>query len=514
MNHEVLSSTESLRGTRYVDIVHKETNGLKIWDYLGYTREGNLTINGIEVMDLALDGGSPLEITDTGIIEKRAKDWELLTQRVAGEVGYKGGFKYFYAAKANFNAEFTATAYRAGWHAETTSTQDLVNIESLSAAGLFNKSRTEIMCNGFFLNEKYFGRPDPNHKVKSTNLVIVRHGADEHAGEMDYISRMIRMHDQGYKITPIIYEYDELQDLISRGRKFNIGLRLKFGKVDNDRDLARLVSRFGENFDELQNLAALARESGLLTLTTFHAMVGAAENIPVEIFDNSLLFAADKYFILRKDNPELKYFNIGGGITPLGERYDHKKFLRRLLQGLKTKAAEAGLPEPTVVFEQGGPLASEASFDVVKIVHRIKNNIDEHGKPEEWYIGDEAILTTMPDIWFIGKKFLVLAANHANQPAKKVYFSDLTCDGGSVLPGKLLVPNTDEDTYLAICATGAYQNALTGEDGVHHCALYEPKKWILVRKNGITKAFDLGRQTSQDVSKKLHYTKEFLQYFK
>ncbi len=511
MNHEGTSryTPEALRGRSYLELIKKETEGTRIWDYLRYDREGDLWINDVRVMDL-VQYGTPLEIVDTRIIERRAKDWVALTQKVAREVGYHGGFKYFYAAKADFDAEFTSTAYRAGWNAETTSTQDLVDIEWLAEHGLFDKQKTEIYCNGFFLGQEYFGHDLPKKNIKSRGVVFDTGREVSHAGEMDYVSRIVHLHDQGYKITPIIYEMDELKSLMAKGRKFDIGVRLKFGKVDNDRDLARLPSRHGLTWEQMQEVVEYAVAEGQLRPTTFLAMVGAAENIPRETFDKSLLFAADKYFALRGKYDTFKYFDIGGGVVPLGEKYDHENFLRTLLFGLKEKAARAGLPEPTVVFEQGSPLAAEAAFDVMKIVHSVQTHIDKNGRPKEWAIADLSIIATMPDIWFIGKRFNIIAANNANAPAKKILLGDLTCDGGSVNPDEVLIPNTSRDNFLVVCSTGAYQNVLAGEGGVHHCGLYEPVKWKIVSRNGVTKAYMLNRQTPGRAREILGYTEQNL----
>lgn len=504
-------SPESETGVNYLELIKDELGRRR--DYLRYDAAGDLWINDLRVMDL-VEYGTPLEIVDTRIIEKRCRDWESLTQQVAKEVGYRGGFKYFYAAKANFDAEFTSTAYRAGWNAETTSTQDLVNIEWLAENGLFDKSKTEIVCNGFFLDARNFGNPAAHPQPRSAGVSFESSAHVTHAGETDYLKRILSLRKAGYKITPILYDLDEVNSLLATRSSFEVGLRLKFGKVDNDADLSTLASRHGMTFEEMQAAGSIISREDQLTITTFHAMVGAAENIPVEQFGRSLLFAADKYFLLKKELPQLRNFDMGGGIPPLGDKYDHTLLLRTFLLGMKERARASGMEEPTIVFEQGSPIASEAGFDVMKIVSYVQNNVDKNGMPQTWAIGDLSVIATIPDIWFINKRFTILAANHADKSARKVLLSDLTCDSGSIYPEPVLIPDTNEDMFLVILGTGAYQNALAGEGGVHHCGLYEDAKWKIVSRNGRTKAVLAGRQAARDLREALGYHERALEYLR
>lgn len=101
-----------------------------MWDYLDYDKEGNLHINGLKIVDIAQATGTPLEIVDTRITERRAKEWISLSEKVAERVGYKGGIEYLYASKADPAAEITTAAIRSGWGIETSSALDLGEAEA------------------------------------------------------------------------------------------------------------------------------------------------------------------------------------------------------------------------------------------------------------------------------------------------------------------------------------------------------------------------------------------------
>ncbi len=510
-----LNRREQDRGLSYVDRIREAHRDSHIWDYLRYNREGDLWLDGVRLADV-IQFGTPLEIVDTRIVKRRANEWVELTRRIAQEVGYQGGFKDFYASKANMSLEVAATAYAAGWLQETTSTQDLINIEYLLQQRLLRKESTDIICNGFFLPSQNFGNPRESKDIRSPNVIFQADGAVEPAGEISYLSRIESMRDQGYRITPIIYDRDELRYLLTKKGAFNIGLRLKFGKVTNDTDLAQLQSRFGMTWEELQEAANLAgRSDNQLRFTMLHAMVGAAENIPIDTFDRSLQFAAEKYFELRAKHDTLQYLNIGGGIPPRSEKYDHEELIRRFLRGVKDKAMRANLPEPTIVFELGSYIATEAAFDILKIVDYKHNHIDANGNPGTWAIGDSSLVATVPDIWFLkDKRFIILAVNGANRPAKLALHGDITCDSGSILPEGLLIPDTTDPLYLVILGTGAYQNALTGEGGGQHCGLYGSAKWKIHKEGNKTVVVLTGRQTSSDLSRILGYTPDRIRHLR
>lgn len=505
----------------YREIVMREHGNSRMWDYLSYDGKGDLIINGLRVVDAvehvaAIDKeGTPLEITDTTIIERRAHEWEDLTRETAAEVGYTGGFEYYYACKANRTAEAVHAAIRAGWNIETSSKQDIDDLAFLARYGLLDKS-VKIVCNGFKLPPD--NRWDVVREQTGPDIpgIIYDEGIVGHAvdGDNTYAEKIIRRQKEGFLIAPVL-DTGEVDYFIQNSPMGSeVGLRLKFGKVADEYNLARLNSRFGMTFQDLQESADKISQSPNLTLTTLHTMVGAAELMPVDEFTNHLLFAADKYFQLARNYPTLKYLNIGGGIPPLSDEYDHKKLIRTVLEGIKQKAQDSGIPEPTIVFELGSFLSAESGLYVFDIIQVKENSVDEDGKPDKWALVDGNLMEAIPDMLMIQKEFKLISANNANVGTTEVRFGDLTCDSDGRYPPKYLesekiaMPDAGVSNFLVIVGVGAYQRQLAGVSGGHHCGLLEAAEVVIEKRPDGTHARIRQRQTRLDSDGIFGYTYE------
>lgn len=481
---------EALSGLKYRDIIAPEIKPMA--EFLRYDREGNLWINDLRVIDAVRKYGSPLEIVETTIIEKRCRQWAELTAGVAAEVGFTGGFVFAYANKANMAAEVALAAYRSGWGVEASGAQDLADFHWLAEHGLVDR-KLPIICNGF----KFL--PSSGEK------------------ELSYFEYIVNMQGSGFNPLPVL-DTGEFELFTQRGvPSMEVGLRLKFGQVTNDKQLETLISRFGMTWGELVNTAGKTENTDHLTFSLLHTMVGAAQTIPVKTFAESLLFAADKYFALKQmGHQNLKYLDIGGGIPPLSERYDHRELLRQFLSGLVKKSQESGFPQPTVVTELGTFAAAEHGFFVAKVIQLKHNHIGLEGSGSVWAIIDGSLMAEIPDVLLTGKQFEVFAANNANLPARLVRLGDISCDPDgryptrSREPEKIFLPDA-EGTVVVFANEGAYQESLAGIRGVHHCGLPEPAELIIERrKDGQIHERLMPRQTIKDEKDLLGYSTQNL----
>lgn len=488
-------SGEATRESSYREYVVEEFKDSRMWDYLKYDEEGNLWINGLRVIDAIShvaghdSEGTPLKIFDTTIIERRCKDWVDITQSVAVETGYTGGFEYFYATKANRSAEAVHAAIRSGWNTETTSKQDIDDLEKMYEAGLLDPAQTKVICNGFKLP------PDGRWDVMRSNTesekghVIFEDIQGQRVDDDEvYAEKIVDVRKKGFRISPIL-DIGEVDYFIDQGVDMEVGIRMKFGKVSGDDELSQLTSRFGMIRDQIEETAQKIDASQNLTLTMMHAMVGAAETIPEGAFAAHLSLAADNYFELAKKYPSLKYFNIGGGIPPLTENYDHEKFLRIFLSDLKKKAEDSGVPEPVVVFELGSYTVAEAGFYAFDVVQEKTNGSDERGNTTSWYLLDGSLMEATPDMLVAQKSFNFFPVNNIDNPAKEVILGDLTCDSDGRYPQRfqddkrIVVPNVGTKNFIVATGVGAYQEQLVGVRGGHHCGLLEAAEVTLERRN-------------------------------
>jgi arginine decarboxylase len=239
--------------------------------------------------------------------------------------------------------------------------------------------------------------------------------------------------------------------------------------------------------------------------------------------------AARVWAELRRDHPGLEELNMGGGLPPLGERYEHRRFLDELFARLLALSAETGLPPPDFTFELGSLVAAECGFHVFKVLQVKRNHADADGGPNWWALLDGGLMAAIPDMLFLGKRFRWLAATGANRPVRRVRLGDLTCDsdgryppkafgGRSAVPMPAWEPDAGDptpgdvplaDQYMLVAGVGAYQEVLSGIRGAHHCGLLEALELILERyPDGSLRGRLMARQTAHDAAGLLGYRLE------
>lgn len=484
----------------------------RIWDYARYDGAGDLWINDIRVRDAAAAFGTPLEIVDTTILERRSAEWMALCREVAGARNYPGTLRYLYAAKANMASEITHAAYRNGWHAETSSTQDLAHLLWMREHGLLPEG-IRVVCNGFKPAPEHYHLPqsaaerDPAGSAGLPLPALTSALSGVHTAP--YAQQIVDMARDGWDICPIL-DQGELE-YFSRPEvpPMEVGLRLKFGRTADAAGLAALVSRFGMALQELERAADAIDRIPHLTLTTLHAMVGAATTIPVPSLVQSLGFAGRIWAELRRRHATLTEFNIGGGVPPLGEPYDHSGLLAGLFDALTGAASAAGVPPPDVTFEFGSLVAAEAGMHIFSILD-VKHN-DTSGPP--WAIVDGGLMAAIPDMLMIDKPFRILAISGGDRPARAVRLGDVTCDGDGRYPPESFGPEAivllpeGEPPPIAIMGLGAYQEILSGVRGAHHCGLLEALELIVERgADGRPRTRLMPRQTQQEAASLLGYS--------
>ncbi len=503
----------------YLERLRAECGHLRLWDYLRYDAEGDLWINELRVIDAVRAYGTPLEIADSTIVEARAREWRKLAAGIAEEVGYEARLDFFYAAKANMASEITHAAYRSGWHAETSAGQDLRHLEWLRAQGLL-PTDFRVVCNGFKLPIERLQPASGGPPPLTDAALLPPEGERRLRANLPYAETILRMAREGWRITPVL-DAGELEAFAGADLPpLEVGLRLKFGKVHSLWELEGHISRFGQSLDDLWRTAEQVAASPNLSVTMLHAMTGAAETIPVESLVDSILLAGRVWADLRQDHPSLRELNMGGGIPPLGEPYDHAAFLRRVLSGLKAIAAAEGVPQPELTFEFGSYVAAESGFHVFKVVQRKANHRDpDHSAPDvPWAIIDGGLMAAIPDMLLIRRPFRFLAATGAHRPAGPVILGDLTCDSDGRYPpddfpagSEVWLPLAEdgEEAYVVVQGVGAYQEILAGVRGAHHCGLLEAVELIVERRaDGRLHGRLIPRQTPDEAARILGYTAE------
>jgi arginine decarboxylase len=226
------------------------------------------------------------------------------------------------------------------------------------------------------------------------------------------------------------------------------------------------------------------------------------------------------YCQLKKICPELDSINIGGGFPikhSLGFEYDYQFMINEIISNIKKACKKAKVPMPNIFTEFGSFTVGESMAHIYSVAgQKIQND------RECWYMIDSSFITTLPDTWGIGEKFLMLPINKWENEYQRVVLGGMTCDShdyydseehiNEVFLPKLKSANPEDienkdPLYIGFFHTGAYQDQISGYGGIKHCLIPSPKHVIVeYDKNG--KLIDwlyAKEQSSQSMLKILGY---------
>jgi hypothetical protein len=522
-NPEVGPSGEQLIGIPYRQYAENEIlkNKTRLGDYLRYDPEGYLLYHGVKITDITQALGTPDEIVIPNIATERALWWTKTSKDIAREhrVQYRGSLDYYYASKAAVASEIVASAISAGWNIETSSEQDLINLKEWYGNRL--PENIKIICNGYKWDPEREDEPDAG-PIRNSKIIFEGAWRDSRRNQGHSYAEMItEMRQMGADITWIIDSPDEV-DYLAQADKvpaMDVGVRFNAYGIYHreDKNFDQNVSRHGMDFTNIKHIANLIEKTKHLNLTTFHAMIGAADSIPMDTHVELLLSAAERFFELKKNIKTLTKFNMGGGIPPRYQAYDHEAFLQKFLKGMQKLSDRYQDKNVEIDFEFGSYVADEACGAAMQVLTQKINNVEPDGSVIPWYIVNYSFMRGIIDQVLINKKYMLIAANNANIPGKIVRVGDPTCDSDGFFRSELLpIPNTvflpdydqiTEPLILFIPAIQAYEEQLTGIDGVGHCQITEPKDIIITIDNrGKVHAYVLEFKNHKVVSRVLGYS--------
>jgi arginine decarboxylase len=181
------------------------------------------------------------------------------------------------------------------------------------------------------------------------------------------------------------------------------------------------------------------------------------------------------YCQLKKICPELDSINIGGGFPikhSLGFEYNYAFMINEIVGTIKKACKKAKVPMPNIFTEFGSFTVGESMAHIYSVLaEKIQND------REIWYMIDSSFITTLPDTWGIGEKFLLLPINKWDNEYQRVVLGGLTCDSHDYYDSEehvneVFLPKTNgenkEPLYLGFFHTGAYQDQISGYGGIKH----------------------------------------------
>lgn len=143
---------------------------------------------------------------------------------------------------------------------------------------------------------------------------------------------------------------------------------------------------------------------------------------------------------------------------------DYEYLISEIVYQIKITCEKAEVPCPDIFTEFGNFTVGESGAMIFSVITEKQQN-----DSEKWYMIDGSMMTTMPDIYGIRQRFILLPVNKWNSEYQRVTIGGLSCDGNDFYSSRvhrnnLYLPqiNGDEEPlYLGFFHVGAYQESLS-----------------------------------------------------
>ncbi len=445
-------------------------------------KDNYLEFNGLDIKALIDKYGTPFKLTYLPKIGMQINKAKKMFNDAIKKNRYDGQYFYCYCTKSSHFSFIMEETLKHGIHIETSSAYDIDIINKLYERKKVTKE-TYVICNGF--------------KTKPYTRAI---------------SKLI---NSGFKnVIPVLDNKEELEEYQKNIRttkeKVKLGLRIA---AEEEPTFDFYTSRLGiRSRDILEFYVDKLKGNQKFELKMLHFFMN--KGIKDDIYYWSQLNRSiNLYCQLKKICPELDSVNIGGGFPikhSLGFDYDYNYIVNEIVANIKAMCKKNKVPVPNIYTEFGSFTVGESGAVIYSVVgEKIQND------REIWYMIDSSFITTLPDTWGIGEKFLMLPINKWDQEYQEVHLGGITCDGYDFYTSEehinaVFLPKQNEGKeplYIGFFHTGAYQDQLSGYGGIKHCLIPSPKHVIVgYDKNGQLKDWLYAKeQSAQSMLKILGY---------
>ena len=418
--------------------------------------DGYLVFNGVPLIYLIRKYGTPIKLSYLPKIGSQIKKARNMFARAITANGYSGKYYFCYCTKCNHFSYVLNEVLRHDVELETSSAIDLEMIKKLHQQNKLDRKKI-IICNGF--------KPKP------------------------YLQNIVSLINDGFEnVIPIC---DNKEEIDYYGDHLNglckIGIRVA---TEEEPNFEFYTSRLGiRNRDVVSFYREKIAGNPKFELKMLHFFVdkGIKDSL---YYWGELKKAIKLYCELKRECKELDSINIGGGMpirNSLGFEFDYKYMVKEIVKNISEACEEEGVPEPNIYSEFGKYTVGESGAVIFSVLgQKLQNDA------EMWYMIDNSLMTTLPDTWGLGERFILLPVNKWNNEYRRVNIGGISCDNSDyynseVHEGQVYLPtysNKDEEPlYLGFFHTGAYQDALSGYGGIKHCLIPAPKH-ILIYKDG------------------------------
>ena len=425
------------------------------------TREFNinenneLLFNNVPLMEIIKQYGTPLKVSYLPKISEHIENAKLLFRNAIKKYNYKGNYTYCYCTKSSHFSFILEEVLKQNVHLETSSAFDIPIIRDMYNQGKISKS-TYILCNGY---------KQPLYT--------------------QYISELI---NDGFNCIPVLDNLKEIDfyEKSVTAEKVNIAIRIA---TDEEPDFAFYTSRLGLRYSDVNTLYnEKIKPNPRFNLKMLHFFINTGIKDSAYYWSELSRFVY-KYCEMKKICPELDSINIGGGFPikhSLGFEYDYQFMINEIVSNIKKACKKAKVPMPNIYTEFGSYTVGESMAHIYSVLAQKTQN-----DRENWYMIDSSFITTLPDTWGIGEKFLMMPINKWENEYQRVVLGGITCDShdyydseehiNEVFLPKLNGEAAAEPLYVGFFHTGAYQESLGGYGGIQHCLIPAPKHVLVDR---------------------------------
>jgi arginine decarboxylase len=426
---------------------------------------GYLEFNGLDLQALIKKYGTPMKLTYLPKIGMQINKAKKMFANAMRKHKYEGKYFYCYCTKSSHFSFVVEEALKHEIHLETSYAYDIEIINRLYERRKINKD-IFIICNGF--------------------------------KQKPYTSRIAKLINSGFKnVIPVLDNKDELQAYKRVKHPFKLGIRVA---AEEEPSFPFYTSRLGIRAKDILEFYVDEIEGyeDKFQLKMLHIFLN--KGIKDDIYYwSELNKIINLYCQLKKICPELDSINIGGGFPikhSLGFEYDYQFMINEIVGNIKKACKRAKVPMPNIYTEFGSYTVGESMAHIYSVIGQKTQN-----DREIWYMIDSSFITTLPDTWGIGEKFLLLPVNKWENDYQRVVLGGITCDSHDYYDSEehineVFLPKVSstnikneeqnkEPLYVGFFHTGAYQDQISGYGGIKHCLIPSPKHIIVeYDKNG------------------------------
>ncbi|TKK67791.1 arginine decarboxylase [Ilyomonas limi] len=421
---------------------------------------GYLEFNGLNLKAIIDKYGTPLKLSYLPKIGRQINRAKKMFENAFKRHKYEGKYFYCYCTKSSHFSFVVEEALKHDINIETSYAYDIEIINRLYERRKITKD-ISIICNGF--------------KQRS------------------YTSRIAKLINSGFKnVIPVLDNKEELQAYRrSVKHPFKLGIRVA---AEEEPSFPFYTSRLGIRAKDIlefyvDNIEGYEDKFQLKMLHIF-LNKGIKDDI---YYWSELNKVVNLYCQLKKICPELDSINIGGGFPikhSLGFEYDYQFMINEITGIIKKACKRARVPMPNIYTEFGSFTVGESMAHIYSVISEKRQN-----DRENWYMIDSSFITTLPDTWGIGEKFLLLPINKWNNDYQRVVLGGITCDSHDYYDSEehineVFLPKIEsadpkqqeqnkEPLYVGFFHTGAYQDQISGYGGIKHCLIPSPKHVIV-----------------------------------